>query len=79
MKSWLVKIVLEARRKKSYAQLMVVQIMLKTEEFALGMEHRSNNAAVKDVQIMLEKEEFARSMGQRSVLRYAALKDVIIK
>jgi hypothetical protein len=43
------------------------------EECALGMEQRSNYAAMKDAQIKSSKEECALGMGQRS--NDAAVKD----
>jgi len=54
-----------------------VQIMLRREEYARGMEQRSSqrNAAAKDVQISASKEECASSMEQR--LNVAAVKDVL--
>ena len=47
------------------------------EEYAKGMEQRSNYAAKKDVPNTLRKEESALSMEQRR--RDAALKDALIK
>jgi hypothetical protein len=47
MKSWLVKIVLEARRRN--AAVKDAQIKSSKEECALGMGHRSNNVEVMDV------------------------------
>jgi len=73
MKSWLVKKVLEAMRRTSYAQRMGALILLLMEECALGMEQRRNYAAVQDAQIMLSKEECALGMVQRR--NYAAAKD----
>jgi hypothetical protein len=57
------------------ALLRDVQIMLKKEECALGMEQRShgNNAAVKDVQNKPKKEEFVLATEQSS--NAAAAKD----
>ena len=46
------------------------------EEYALGMEQRRNDAAVKDVRTKLRKEECASGMEQRKNYTYATLKDV---
>jgi len=79
MKSWLVNIVLEERRRKSYARLMDARIKFSEEECASGMGHRSNNVAVKDVQIKSSIEECALNMGRRSIPNDATMKDAQIK
>jgi hypothetical protein len=67
MKSWLVKIVLEARRRN--AAVKDAQIKSSKEECALGMGQRPipSGAAVMDVRIKLSKEECALDMGQRGM------------
>jgi len=59
------------------ALLMGAQIMSSMEECALGMEQRSNYAAVKGAQIKSSKGECALDMGQRS--NDAAVKDAQTK
>ena len=54
-------------QRSKYAAAKGVQIMLKREEYALGMEQSSSDAAVKDAQIRHElEEECALGMEQRS-------------
>ena len=48
--------------------------MLGKEEYALGMEQRSNYASVTDAKIKPRKEECAEGMGRRSLLNSAAFK-----
>ena len=56
---------MEQRLNYTYATLKGAKIMLSTEECALGMEQRSNDAALEDVQTYLRKEECAGGMEQR--------------
>jgi len=79
MKSSLLKKVLEARRRKSCAQLMNARIKFSEEECVLGMGQRLNNAASKGVQIKSSIEECALDMGRRSIPNDATTKDAQIK
>jgi len=56
-------------QRRNYAEAKGAPIKLKTEESALSMEQKSNDAAVKDAQIVPSKEAFVLSMVQRSKMQ----------